>query len=528
MTPVVRGVALFGVFFGLAAGYAALLGGFGQEFLSDGAIHYVTTVVARDYLAHGALGNPLAWLDDYYQHYPLAGFGLWPPIYYGLSGLWTLLFGASRESMVMLSAAMAAAGCATLAGVLWRRAGPFAAVVAGLVLLAMPAQSSALRTVLIDPLCGLLCFLAALAFAKYLESRSTRPLLLFVLTSLAAIFTKGNGLLLAFLPPLAILFTAQWTVLRDWRLWVAGVLIGAIAAPWYLFTAGFTAQGFRYAWGLPFVLEAVPANARLIYEGLGPVILAPVAMGLWSRCRGADALWWRSLAALALACFLFQSIVPAALNLRYLFTALFPLAAFAAAGIVDIARATARPRAVGAGLAIAALGSVLILGFRQVELVRLGIAPVAAAAARAAAPAEPILIATSGLPEAGLIAELALADPDRPSFYAVRGSRLLGTGGYYATDYIPRFRSSKQVGAMIDRLAPSLVIVETSAYADQWGHIAMVREVAAAQPDRWRLLATFPGEQGRRFELYRLAGATPDVAFARSLNANPVLSSLAK
>ena len=523
-------LALFGAFLALAAAYAALLGGFRQEFLSDASIHYVTTLETRDYLLHGLPGSPLRFLDDYYRHYPLAGFGLWPPLYYGLSGLWTLAFGGGRASIALLSAALSAAGSLALALSLRRRLGLLPALFAGVVLALMPAQSAALRTMLIDPLCGLLCFVAALAFADYLAARTTRSALLFALAALAAVFTKGNALLLGLLPPLAIAFTGEWRVLRDWRLWLAGAIVGVIAAPWYLFTAGFAAQGFRYAWGVPFFLEAVPGNLRLTYDNFGPVLLVPIAVGLWATWRARDP-WWRTLASLALACFLFQSIVPASLNLRYLFPAFFPLAAFAAAGVVAIARATSRPPLVGAILGGVCLASVLILGLRQFELVRFGLAPAAEAAVRAAPPGSPVLIATSALAEAGGIAELAHADPARPRFYALRGSRLLGGGGYYATDYVPLYATAAQAEAAIDRVAPPLVILERSAEARKWRHVAQVEALIAAHPERWRRLAGVAGEQGRRFELYRLSpprGRRSDVARVRALNANPVLAAFAR
>ncbi len=519
-----RALGLFAAFLAVACLYAALLGGFRQEFLSDASIHYVTTALAHDYLVHGLPQNPLTYLVDYYRHYPLAGFGLWPPLYYAVSGLWAVPFGTSRVSMEMLSAVIAAGCSTTLAATLWRRAGGPAAAFGGLLLLLMPAQSSALRTLLLDPLCGLACFAAALAFARYLKRGTTRAALLFVAAALAAIFTKGNALLLGLLPILAIALTGRWAVLHDWRLWLSGALVGAISAPWYLFTAGFAAQGFRYHWGVEFFLGAIPANLVFLFENFGPLVLALAAVGAWLRCRpgaGPDALWWRTMAALALACLLFQSIVPAALNLRYLFTAFFPIAAFAAAGLTSAVRA-ARP-----AIGIAALASVAILGFRQPELSSLGVAPLAQAAAAAAAPGTPVLVVGSGLFEAGAIAELAAADRVRPSLYALRASRLLGGGGYFATDYQPRYATAAAAGAAIDRVAPPLVMLELSGAARKWRHVAQVEALAAGQPKRWRRIAAFPGAPGRSYALYRLVGRKPNVALVEALNDNPVLSGLA-
>lgn len=528
MSAASRNALLSALLFAVAAAYTALLGGFRQEFLSDASIHYVTTALAHDYLVHGLPRNPLSFLDGYYRHYPLAGFGLWPPLYYAVSGLWALPFGTGRVSMALLSAMIAAVGAAALTAALWRRTGALAAAFGGLLLVLMPAQSSALRTLLLDPLCGLACFVAALAFARYLEQRTVRAALLFAAAALAAIFIKGNALLLAFLPALAIALTGRWRVLGDWRLWLSGALIGAISAPWYLFTAGFTAQGFRYAWGPGFVAEAVPANLAFLYGNFGLLVLGLGAIGIWARCRrvATDALWWRTLAALALACLLFQSIVPAALNLRYLFAAFLPVAAFAAAGLATISN-----RAAALVVAVAALVGTGILGVRQPELLSMGVAPLAEAAARAAPPGTPVLVVGSGLFEAGAIAELAQADRARPSLYALRGSRLLGGGGYYATDYVPRYATPAAAGAAIDSVAPPLVMLELSDEARRWRHVGQVEALIAARPDRWRRIASFAGQPNRSFALYRLAapaGRAPDIAKVRALNANPVLESLAR
>jgi hypothetical protein len=52
-----------------------------------------------------------------------------------------------------------------------------------------------------------------------------------------------------------------------------------------------------------------------------------------------------------------------------------------------------------------------------------------------------VLIATDGAEEGAAVAELALDDSGRPSLYAIRGSRLLGGGGYN-TEPVITFRAS--------------------------------------------------------------------------------------
>ena len=68
----------------------------------DEASHYVTGVMIRDYIARGLPGNPVTFAKDFYIHYPRVAFGLWPPLFHLLSGLWMLAFGTTRTSILFL------------------------------------------------------------------------------------------------------------------------------------------------------------------------------------------------------------------------------------------------------------------------------------------------------------------------------------------------------------------------------------------------------------------------------------------
>src|SRR5271154_3145026 len=48
----------------------------------DEAAHFVTGLMVRDYIASGMHGNPLTFANNYYQHYPKIGLGIWPPFFY--------------------------------------------------------------------------------------------------------------------------------------------------------------------------------------------------------------------------------------------------------------------------------------------------------------------------------------------------------------------------------------------------------------------------------------------------------------
>src|ERR1700744_640163 len=50
----------------------------------DACSHYISGAMIHDYLLAGKPSNPLSFLANYHEHYPLVGIGHWPPLYYGI------------------------------------------------------------------------------------------------------------------------------------------------------------------------------------------------------------------------------------------------------------------------------------------------------------------------------------------------------------------------------------------------------------------------------------------------------------
>ena len=71
----------------------------------DESAHYVTGLMVRQYVAGRAPQPPFAFARAYYEHYPKVAIGHWPPAFYLLQTGWTLLFSASRISVLLLMAA---------------------------------------------------------------------------------------------------------------------------------------------------------------------------------------------------------------------------------------------------------------------------------------------------------------------------------------------------------------------------------------------------------------------------------------
>jgi hypothetical protein len=109
-------------------------------------------------------------------------------------------------------------------------------------------------------------------------------------------------------------------------------------------------------------------------------------------------------------------------------------------------------------------------------------------------PRNPVaLIVVGPIGEDAAVAELAMHDPHCPSLFAVRGSRLLGGGGYNNSDYKPRFDKAAEVMAAIDGCRIPLVLFRSDSSAGEWMHVRQVAEAMKLYPDRWEVVERIEG-----------------------------------
>ena len=120
------------------------------------------------------------------------------------------------------------------------------------------------------------------------------------------------------------------------------------------------------------------------------------------------------------------------------------------------------------------------------------------------------------------VAELARQDPARPSLYAIRGTRLLGAGGYDRLDYTPRFRTPEEVMAVIDKYRIPLVLFRADesdsefAHITEFAHIQQISEALRRYPDRWEALYESDAS-GAKVAIYRIRRNGEQVADQKQL-----------
>lgn len=468
----------------------------GAEFWhADDGAHYVSSAMVAHWVSSG-LGSPMGAALGYNGHYPLVGIGLWGPAFYGIFGLAISVLGGGQAVALALTAAVFASLATLTAWAVSRAVAPALApplaLVAALLMVLLPLSvDQSLAFGLDAPVAIGLCG-AAFAMGHWLFTGSRWALLSFVALALVGLLTKGNALAVYLFAPLALALARKPRVLLGWRLWLAAAVVTAIALPWYMFSYGLTARGFRAAWGWEFTSGALVANLQLLHGTTGVVLLALAALGAWQGLRRGG-LVAVSVAG-ALSVYLFQSIVPASLNARYLLPMLPFVLVLAAVGVqvlwVAAAELLSSPLRRGAAAAVALLltsASVASLTYPPVKANH-GVGAAAAEARRLLPEGNrTMLIVGFDVVETTFISESAMLQPVKPNVHIMRGSRLLGGGGYNNFEYQPRFARVEEVAAALAPYRVPVIVISTADRASRWAHIAQVQAVIDQPGAGWRL-----------------------------------------
>ncbi len=402
---------------------------------------------------------------------------------------------------------------------------------------------------MLDVPVAIACLAAAIAFARYLATPRPGWSALFGVPAAIAILTKGNGLALALLPPFALLFSRRFDLLRRLSFWAPLPIVAVLTGPWDILTSGQVEAGFRYHWGFDYSATALWSNPNFVLKSTGPVLAAAAVVGLATVIikKGEQNALLVSMAALLCAVWTFQSIVPAGIQDRYLIPLFPPLVILAVHGAVScvewICSLLVRVKQpVGHQLAMASFNdrrALLPVALVFATAIPFAMMTTAVPAASFAAPADAVwgarlptnpvvLLAVPADREGTAVADLAMRDPDRPSLFAVRGSKLLGGGGFNNQDYIPRYNDLNAVSAAIDHYAIPFVLFSTRQGSDEWQHISQIEAIASRLQDRWKPVKSWQ-DSGLTTILYRIAGndgKSTDTAALLELSAPRALTTL--
>jgi len=439
--------------FGLAAMLAALAtGGLSASLIGpDEGGHYVNALFLGDWIRAG-FPAPMAFARDYYAHFPRLTIGHWPPGWYMIEAPWFAIFRPSPFGALLLSAFVAGLPSGAIVWAFNRMGRVRLGLgLAGLYIL-LPLVIDGGRYLLLDQPVALMVALAAIAWVRASDKPGWVRMLVFAAFAAACPLVKGNGALIALVPAIDIALTGRWRLLKLPALWVAALATLAVVAPWYWISFRISAGGFNYAPGLEYAGLAITANAQAIYAnlGIGGLGLALIgAASAFGALRPQETRVARLAVAVVLATLVFQSIVPAALEPRYI-TPLLPwLTILAGLGLVTLWRAGRVQRFAGGALGALAVVPAILGLWALSPKPDIGAPGLARTMARAGGL---WLVDGRAGGEGALIAEAAYLDNGEKRIWVSRASQWLSSSDFMGRDYVLTATSPQAARAVLDRL----------------------------------------------------------------------------
>jgi Dolichyl-phosphate-mannose-protein mannosyltransferase len=472
----------------------AAFGGF-----SDEPAHYVAGLLVHDYLPRLFHESPMHFVQDYHTRLPYIGLGVWPPLFYGVEGLWMLLFGIQRGSALML-VALGAAGMATLLyAALKPRYGPWMALGGPALFLMIPGVQWSACMVMADLMCSLLAWTAVLFFARYYDTQKTRDALLMGVFIGLSLLTKNSTLFVLLVPPIAVLGTWRWDLVRKPALWMGGVLAVAIYAPWLMISHSIMLIGHNPEL-LPGFWETQRHYVRTLWEQTYFLLPLSAVYAAYAAIRSRGKLDGLSVSMIALvpACSLgiFVGTVP--VQPRLLMLACAAVVVLAVSLISEVLRRPAPAGGAAMALAVVIFGGINWLNFRfppvndlhaTVELLR----------SRDGSHPGSVLVPSAR--EGPWIAEFAQAESPRPGRVLLRPTKMLGEEDWNGTSWKPYYSSVEEMKGFFKRTPVKYFILGRPGRRS-YPHDDLLRAMAESDPSWWRLVYDSDAGSGKGYQVY--------------------------
>lgn len=483
---------MFLVLFALSLGLQVRSGAYESDFGGhpDEAAHVVTGLMLRDYIAGPFWSgtHPMRYAEDYYSRFPKVAIGHYPPGFYVIKGLW-LLPSRSQTAALLLPAFLTTLAAWIIFMVSRKFMNFTTALVASVIFPLMHLVQTYTAIVMSDMLLVIWCLLATLAFSRFLATGLARWSLAFGLLAAAAILTKGSGLLLALVPPIAITLTARWRMLWAPKLWLAPVPVLLFALPWLVMTAHITSEGMSETPLSEYFQQAIPyySSHAVSVLGIGLMILIVIAVGMGVKVmrqeKGlscTEATLW----GLVIAVLFFYCAVPSGLDERYLLPIIPPILIL---GFVAVDRIVFRvcdktPKLLAVSMTVAIAFVIAWETSGSPEKVFEGHTQVINSLVKSSNSHMNLLICSDARGEGALVAAAALVAPDR--IIIQRGTKLLSSSDWLGRGYTENFKNEKE---MLDILKDSkithVIVDEGVPESFVWPHQIAINKAIKGKPD---------------------------------------------
>lgn len=482
----------------------------------DEASHYVTGVMVRDYITRGLPGNPVTFAKDFYVHYPRVAFGIWPPLFHMLSGVWMLAFGTDRMSVMFLLAALTAIWAFIFYRIGRPVLGTSGAAVSAFLLVSLPTTQMSTSEVMLDMPLAVIMLIAMGAYTRYLERERTADAFMFGLCAAVALLVKYNALALALLPPLCIVITGRHYLWRSKSFWLPAAVVLVVAGPWYVIMRHLVLYAADPGGSWPPVGPALAATAKGIIFVAGPVMFVLAVIGcvlvrlnIRRRLRVVTSKH-QSLyvvaAAMVLAVFLFHGAIYPLYEARYLLPAApaLILLSWPTVGYIHSVLGDRPVLAAAALFAVAAAhaASTFVVPAKKTSAyVGAAEAVLACGLPRNGA----VLVSADVLGEGMLTAEFVMRD-SRPDHYVVRASKVLGTQTLMGKKYRLKYQSPEEMMTALDSIPIAIVVIQQCPEGQCGEHENVLTQAAARYPERWRLSSVISSETGSPILIYQITG----------------------
>lgn len=472
----------------------------------DEPAHYVTGLLVHDWVKAG-MPRPLGgFYRAFTERYSNVGIGHWPPGFYVLQSAWMLVFGESRESMLVLMAVLQAI-FVTATVLMLRSALPTPyALGAGVLLLTTPLAQVSSRSLMGEVPMALLVLAAGWVWRGYLRNGSAWSAAGFGLLASAALLTKGTGVMLAPLPPVSLLLSGQARGLTRGRFWLPAVMVAVLCGGWYARVPGALHEQVAWFGGLAFMPERVPESLAFLVDQLTPLLAVAALAGMFLKMRDArrgragDAIWL--VGGIVVICsILFRAIV-AVWEPRHLLMCAPWVLLFAAEGV---RRAIALPGLWGkaaCGTYVVAL--VGISGWNVMRVpgkTRLGLREaVGLVLELPEAAGADVLVVSDLRGEGAVTAEFAMRER-RPGRRVLRSSVELAETSFLGDEYQGKFRDEGEVRRHLESRGRLVVVLDTP--TRPFPHAERVWKVVLHAANGWKRLGAAAGIQVWIREVHR-------------------------
>jgi hypothetical protein len=510
------------VFVAIVATLSWKRGSFQAEFcdLADEPPHYVTGLMVRDYLASGVSTPPMQYAENYYHHYPKVALGHWPPMFYVVEALWMLIFSESRWSVLLLMCVQAAILTLVLEEVIRRDLPRVYGIGAGLFLLSLPLVQRLSSTVMSDILVAMLVFAAAVQFAEYLESPGRARAVVFGLISCLAVLTKATGFVLVLVPPISILLTSRFNILKRPSFWIPAIIVFFVCGPWYLLAPAARHQDVAEFGGIYFGYYQVMGffHDTLRCVGILPFILAGIGVGyrVTTSFRTTGLQYrWAVCVALCVGFLIFRCFVAAATETRHFLLVVPAILWLAAVGVWWVRRSESLFQLRSEITAVLAIGTIWAISSNLYGITKKqhrGFDEIAAyLLSEDNSRSHVTLISADPTIEGALIAEIAMRENKRPDHIVLRASKDLASSDWMGRSYALLYKTEAELLRHLENSHVGFVVIDPilrKQPEDQRLLLALIDRL----PDRFKLRSSYPQTSPRevrraRIRVYEFQGA---------------------